>query len=114
MNVFFFFVLRLFFRFARQVGGEGDEKAWCTLTAEANNKVLGKRLGKQLAGVKKALAKLDADALWPVLEVGGCTAVWNGNDERTTNLRICYASFSVNSTYFQRYSVKRDMYDVET
>lgn len=49
---------------------EEDEKAWCTLTAEANNKVLGKRLGKQLAGVKKALAKLDAAALWPVLEVG--------------------------------------------
>lgn len=48
---------------------EADEKAWCTLTAEANNKVLGKRLGKELAGVKKALAKLDTDALWPLLEV---------------------------------------------
>ena len=53
-----------------QVVLEEDEKAWCTLTAEANNKVLGKRLGKQLAGVKKALAKLDAALLWPVLEVG--------------------------------------------
>lgn len=48
---------------------EADEKSWCTLTAEANNKVLGKRLGKALAGVKKALAKLDTAALWPLLEV---------------------------------------------
>lgn len=48
---------------------EGDEKAWCTLSAEANNKVLGKRLGKDLAGVKKELAKLDTNALWPLLEV---------------------------------------------
>lgn len=54
---------------------EADEKAWCTLTAEANNKVLGKRLGKELAGVKKALAKLDADALWPLLEVSVCDPV---------------------------------------
>lgn len=54
-----------------QVVLEADEKAWCTLTAEANNKVLGKRLGKELAVVKKALAKLDTDALWPLLEVSG-------------------------------------------
>eukprot|EP00903_Cladosiphon_okamuranus_P006585 g6433.t1 len=47
---------------------EADEKSWCTLTAEANNKVLGKRLGKAVAGVKKALAKLDTAALWPLLE----------------------------------------------
>ncbi|CAN0016591.1 unnamed protein product, partial [Hapterophycus canaliculatus] len=52
---------------------EADEKSWCTLTAEANNRVLGKRLGKALSGVKKALAKLDTDALWPLLEVGGGT-----------------------------------------
>lgn len=50
---------------------EADEKSWCTLTAEANNKVLGKRLGKALAGVKKALGKLDTAALWPLLEVRG-------------------------------------------
>lgn len=60
---------------------EADEKAWCTLTAESNNKVLGKRLGKELAAVKKALAKLDTDALWPLLEVSGttflcCEDVW--------------------------------------
>lgn len=48
---------------------EADEKSWCTLKAEANNKVLGKRLGKALAGVKKALAKLDTTTLWPLLEV---------------------------------------------
>lgn len=52
-----------------QVKLEADEKAWCTLTAEANNKVLGKRLGKKLGGVKKELAKLGTDALWPLLEV---------------------------------------------
>ncbi|CBJ31410.1 Isoleucyl-tRNA Synthetase [Ectocarpus siliculosus] len=49
---------------------EADEKSWCTLTAEANNKVLGKRLGKALDGVKKALVKLDTAALWPLLEGG--------------------------------------------
>lgn len=49
---------------------EEDEQALCTLTAEANNKVLGGRLGKQLMVVKKALAKLDGSLLWPVLEVG--------------------------------------------
>lgn len=48
---------------------EADEKAWCTLTAEANNKVLGKRLGSKIGGVKKELAKLGTDALWPLLEV---------------------------------------------
>lgn len=53
----------------QQVVLEADEKSWCTLTAEANNKVLGKRLGKAVAGVKKALAKLDTAALWPLLEV---------------------------------------------
>lgn len=37
--------------------------------AEANNKVLGKRLGKKIGDVKKELAKLDTDALWPLLEV---------------------------------------------
>ncbi|CAM9890026.1 unnamed protein product [Pylaiella littoralis] len=49
---------------------EADEKSWCTLKAEANNKVLGKRLGKALAGVKKALAELDTATLWPLLEGG--------------------------------------------
>lgn len=50
---------------------EADEKAWCTLTAEANNKVLGKRLGKKLGDLKKELAVLDAASLWPYLEVRG-------------------------------------------
>ncbi|CAM9142618.1 unnamed protein product [Choristocarpus tenellus] len=53
---------------------ESDEGAWCTLTAEANNKVLGKRLGKKLAGVKKELATLDSAALWPLLEGESVTA----------------------------------------
>lgn len=52
-----------------QVVLESDEKAWCTLTAQADNKVLGKSLGKELAVVKKALLKLDSAALWPLLEV---------------------------------------------
>ena len=48
---------------------EADEKTWCTLSAEANNKLLGKRLGKELAVVKRHLSKLDTNALWPLLEV---------------------------------------------
>ncbi|CAM9647794.1 unnamed protein product, partial [Discosporangium mesarthrocarpum] len=55
---------------AWKVSLESDEGAWCTLSAETNNKVLGKRLGKKLAGVKKDLAKLDTSALWPLLEGG--------------------------------------------
>lgn len=55
-----------------QVVLESDEKSWCTLKAEANNKVLGKRLGKAVAGVKKALVKLDTASLWPLLEVSFC------------------------------------------
>lgn len=52
-----------------QVMLEADEKAWCTLSAEANNKVLGRRLGTKVAAVKKELATLGADTLWPLLEV---------------------------------------------
>ncbi|RHY02101.1 hypothetical protein DYB36_005671 [Aphanomyces astaci] len=35
-----------------------DEKAWCTLKVEVNNKVLGKKLGKGLAAVKKQVEAL--------------------------------------------------------
>lgn len=53
---------------------EADEEAWCTLTAEANNRVLGRRLGNKIGDVKKELAKLDTHALWPLLEVVMCNA----------------------------------------
>ncbi|CAK4076019.1 unnamed protein product [Aphanomyces euteiches] len=35
-----------------------DEKSWCTLKVEVNNKVLGKRLGKALSSVKKQVEGL--------------------------------------------------------
>lgn len=38
-----------------------DEKEWCVLKAEVNNKALGKRLGKALSSVRKQVAALSHD-----------------------------------------------------
>ncbi|EQC39640.1 isoleucyl-tRNA synthetase [Saprolegnia diclina VS20] len=38
-----------------------DEKEWCSLKVEVNNKVVGKRLGKQLGAVKKIVEALSHD-----------------------------------------------------
>jgi isoleucyl-tRNA synthetase len=38
-----------------------DERQWCTLKAEANNKILGKRLGKAFSSVKTAVETMSHD-----------------------------------------------------
>lgn len=78
---------------AIQVILEADEKSWCTLTAEANNKVLGRRLGQKVSSVKKELSTLDADVLWPLLEVRVHTQAlfrWNHATRCRSQVRIHY------------------------
>ena len=61
---------------ARALTCTADEETWCTLAAEPDNKVLGKRLGRAFKDVKKAIAGLGHDDITKLqadgfLEVAG-------------------------------------------
>jgi isoleucyl-tRNA synthetase len=50
-----------------------NEKEWCVLKAEANSRVLGRRLGKALSAVKKQIAQMTHDDVAAYVAKGSVT-----------------------------------------
>merc|ERR1712032_912382 len=68
------------------MGTTTDEKAWCKLSAQADGRVLGAKLGKKFGAVFKAVKQLTHDQLSEFQKVG--TMEIEGETLSTDDIRI--------------------------